>query len=99
MYFKYLNPVLNIQNGPLLVTNVVITPLLGGYFTPVTHLFLAIYRGEITPFMTMVGAHLLPSFQSSENVTLGTRHALQAHATSKNIRKDSAFKVALFAQR
>ena len=45
----YFLPVL--QDGQLPVINDVITPI-SGVITPVTHLFLAIYRGEITPFIT-----------------------------------------------
>ena len=39
-------------------TSRVITPVMGG-ITPVTHLFSAIYRGSITPFITIVRAHLV----------------------------------------
>ena len=43
--------------GPLLVINGVITPI-SRVITPVTHLFSAIYRAEITPFITSRGPTL-----------------------------------------
>ena len=35
-----------------------ITPI-SRVITPITHLFSAIYRGYVTPFTTIVGAHLV----------------------------------------
>ena len=86
LYFKYLSPVLNIQNGPLLVTNVVIAPLLG-VISPQLPIYVWQFVGVSynSIYNNGLGAHLLPSFQSSENATLGTRHVLQAHATSKDL--------------
>ena len=44
--------------GPLPVISRVITSLIR-VITPFTHLFSAIYRGYFTPFITIIGAHLL----------------------------------------
>ena len=37
----------------------VFVQFLQSYKTPVTHLFSAIYRGERTPSITIIGAHLV----------------------------------------
>ena len=53
--------ILHTRWGP---TSKVISPF-KGVITPVTYLFSAIYRGEISPFTTIVGAHLILSVVST----------------------------------
>ena len=48
-----------VQGGPLQVINGVIIPISRVFFTPVTHLFSAIYRGPRTPLIAGSGAHIV----------------------------------------
>ena len=54
-----------------------ITPISRGEITPVTPLFMAIYRGELTPFASGSGAHLAGSQELEPFLREPTRHGNQ----------------------
>ena len=47
------------QNQKKTLASAVFVQFLQSYKTPVTHLFSAVYRGETTPAITIIGAHLV----------------------------------------